>query len=103
MTAVGVVPKTGASPLPDMVIACGLPDALSVIRMTAERLPAAVGLKVKLMIVDCPGLTVIGRLAEVKPKSCGFGPERLKLESTSALDPVLLTVTGSALLITPTG
>lgn len=82
---------------------CGLPEALSVISIKAEREPAAVGLNVKLITVLAPGLMSIGRLAELKPKSCGFGPDRVKLERVRTLLPLLLTVTGTALLTTPTG
>jgi len=59
---VGERPATGAGvavsvPVPDRLIVCGLPLALSVMRTEAVRLPLAEGLNVTLMVQLAPAAT----------------------------------------------
>src|SRR6185369_1551718 len=69
-SAVAGTSMTGTPcPLPVSVMECGLPSALSVKVMDAERAPTADGLKPTLMFENPPGFTVSGRVPDVKVKS----------------------------------
>ena len=48
--------------MPVSDIVCGLPGAVSVILSEATRLPVAAGVRVTLMVVLLPGVTVIGNV-----------------------------------------
>ena len=86
------------TPVPERVMDCGLPLALSVMFSTAERAPAAAGVKLKAMVVLLPGATVIGGVAAAKVKSALFVPEMTICEIIKLALPVLLTVTGNSAL-----
>src|SRR5271163_1106610 len=70
--------------------------------MAAVREPAAVGVKVTVMVHDTFGATDVPQLFDW-PKSPGFAPVRVMLERFSAAVPALVSVTLCAALIVPTG
>ena len=64
MMALGVSETAGAAatPVPLSDTVCGEPTALSTIVKVAEREPAAVGVKVTLMVQEVPEFKVAGQL-----------------------------------------
>jgi hypothetical protein len=49
-----VVPGAAATPLPERLTVCGLPDALSAIEIVPVRVPATVGVNVTVITHDAP-------------------------------------------------
>lgn len=86
----------GGVPVPDRLIVCGLPGALSVIDSVPLRDPTAVGVKVTLMVqcaltaTELPQLLVWAKSAVVP-----------KLEIERAALPVFVKVSGRELLVVP--
>src|SRR5579872_1828570 len=66
-------------PVPERLTVCGLPVALSVTLTAAVRVPAAVGVKVTLMVQWAPAATLVPQLLDW-PKSPGSAPVRTMLE-----------------------
>jgi hypothetical protein len=93
------------APVPDKLIVCGLPEALSVMPTDAVRVPLAVGVKVTLIAQLLPAATLplVGHVvAEVKAKSPGFVPLSAMPVILRAALPVLESVTACAVLAVPT-
>jgi hypothetical protein len=67
VTTAGLAPSCPCTPVPDIVIADGEPDALLTIEMLPVVLPADVGANVALNEALPPALTVIGMLAPLTP------------------------------------
>lgn len=96
--------KPGAMPVPVRLTDCALPAVpllLSVTVRVPARLPAAVGLKVKL-IVQLPPTATAAEQALVAAKSPALAPETATALTVSAAVPVLVTVTVCAGLVLPT-
>ena len=94
----------GTKPVPLSPITCGLPVALSVNEMDAERAPAAVGENVALTEQAEPAAKLpapTGQLSAVMAKSPGFVPPNTTLEKVTELLPVLVMVTLCAALVVP--
>src|SRR5207245_7501265 len=86
------------APVPDSATDCGLPVALSVIVTAPTRLPAAVGVKVTLIVQLAPPATLDPHVF-VSEKSPAFVPVILMLVIVRLLPPVLLNVTVCAPLV----
>ncbi len=87
-------------PVPDIVIVCGLPDALSAIKIEELRVPVVVGVKVTVIVQ----LALTARVAPqllVCEKSAELPPETAIELTLSCAVPTLVTVTGCGLLATP--
>lgn len=94
----------GNVPVPERLMDCGLPEALSVMDTEAAREPAAVGLKVMLIEQFAAAAKVLGESGQVvvSVKSPGFAPARPKVEMVSGPVPVLVRVTDCVPLLVPT-
>jgi len=103
LTLVGLRMTDGAVPVPVKATACGLPLTLSLIIREAERLPVAVGVKVRFTVVLLPGVTVIGNVPEVKEKSVALAPVTARFAITRLAVPLLVNVSTDAALDVPTG
>lgn len=99
--AEAVSAATGALPVPVRVMACGLPEALSVMLTDAERLPEAVGVKVTLIEQLPPAATGLPQVL-LSAKSPEFAPVTPTVLMFSVVLPLLLTVTIWAALVVPT-
>ena len=88
-------------PVPLRLTVCGLPAALSETEIVAERVPAAVGLKVTLIVQLAPFATEVPQLF-VCEKSAAFVPVIVILEIVSVPLPVLNNVTPLTGLEVPT-
>jgi hypothetical protein len=88
---------TSAIPVPDSPTVCGLPDALLDTDSAPSRTPAAVGVKVTLIVQLLPAGSVVVQLC-VDAKS----PDAVMLPIDSAPVPVLVSVTGCAGDVVPT-
>lgn len=101
---VGLSVIAGVPPVPLRGIWCGLPEALSVSVMVADRAPAACGVKTtpgKEQLA--PAVKVVTQLFEAE-KSAAFAPEIVTVEMTSDAVPELVTVitTGELEVLTGT-
>src|ERR1035437_2882050 len=81
-----------ATPVPESVMVCGDPAALSVMVTNALRLPAAVGVNVT-ELLQLPPAATLSPQVWVCAKSPGFAPFKTMLLIRKAPDPVLLSVT----------
>ena len=88
-------------PVPERLMDCGLPEALSATMMDAVRLPLAVGVNVTVIAQLAPAATELGQLL-VWAKSPAFDPPMETLEIARAALPELLRVTSWAALVVPT-
>ena len=79
-------------PVPERLTDWGLPAALSVRASAAERLPAAEGVKVTLMVQLAPAASAMGQLL-VWAKSPALVPKTATLEMFKGALPVLERVT----------
>ena len=79
-------------PVPERLTDWGLPAALSVMARAAERLPAAEGVKVMLMVQLAPAASELPQLL-VWAKSPELAPKTAMLEMLRAELPELLRVT----------
>src|SRR5690349_3539080 len=93
-------PPPPVPPVPLRAIVCGLFWALSVIDMDAVRVPAAVGVKVTLMVQPALGATAAGQLL-LCPKSVLLAPVTAMPVMFSCAVPVFVRVTGCAGLVVP--
>ena len=93
---------TGPTPVPDSGTLCGLPGALLVTSMLAERTPTAVGLKRTLIEHDLVGASVDPAQLLVRTKSLGLASALATAEMVTLAAPVLVTVTVRAVLVVPT-
>src|SRR2546425_758446 len=84
-------------PVPIKLITCGLPPALSVMMIAPARVPMALGAKLTLIVQLAPFGTLPPQLS-VRVKS----PLGSILVMVSAALPVLVSVTGSGMLVVPT-
>ena len=82
---------SGATPVPDSAAVCGLPAALSLTVIDADRDPLIPGVKVMLMVHVAEAARLPGQLL-VCSKSEAFVPVTLMLEMVSATLPELVTV-----------
>jgi hypothetical protein len=102
----GVSVTTGAeaTPVPVKDNVCGLPVPLSARVNVAERAPAALGVKVMLIVQVPFGATGVV-VVQVVPLATTNSvlPVAGLAENVRLMFPVFVTVTGSALLIVPTG
>lgn len=89
-------PGTLLEPVPERATLCGLPAALSTMKMVPLRLPGAEGVKVTKMVQELPGAT-LGRQLSVSAKS----PTGEMALMVSVEPPVLVSVTGIAAVVTP--
>ena len=80
-----------AAPVPERLTLCGLPVALSVRVTAAVRVPAAVGLKVTLIVQLAPAATLDPQLL-VCAKSLALAPETAMLVMLKAALPELVRV-----------
>ena len=87
-------------PVPDRLTVCGLPVALSVIVIAADRAPAAVGLNVALIVHAAPAATVPPHVV-VAVKSALLVPVTAMLLIVRAPPPVLVSVTDEGALGVP--
>jgi len=92
---------TEVVPVPDRETLCGLPVALSAMLMIAARSPAAVGLKVMLMVQLDPELRLDPQVS-LRTKSAALPPATAMLVKLIDELPVLLKVTDCAVLAEPT-
>ncbi len=94
---VGEKLTAGTVPVPARLTFCGLLLALSVMVMAPVRVPVAVGVKVTLMVHLAPAATEM-------PQSlvCAKSPPATMLEIVSGALPVLVSLTGFAVLVVPT-
>jgi hypothetical protein len=99
---VGFRVAIGPIPVPVRFTCCGLPPALSVMFMVAERFPLAVGVKVTLKVQLAPTATVVPQ-SLVCAKSLGFGPAMAILVMTNVDWPVFVSVVVCAALVEPIG
>lgn len=90
-----------AVPVPERLTDCGLPEALSVMDIDAERDPAAAGLKVTLIVHVALTASELPQLL-VWPKSVELVPEIAMLDTVSVALPVFVKETACAALLTPT-
>jgi hypothetical protein len=79
-------------PVPERVTDWGLPVALSVRATAPVNVPAAAGVKVRLIVQLAPAATLVPQVL-VWAKSPGLAPERAMLEMVKAALPVLFRVT----------
>jgi hypothetical protein len=89
-------------PVPVSAMDCGLPPPLSLRDTALPRVPAAVGVKVMLIVQLAPGDTELPQVL-LSVKSAGFVPVRETLVILSAVLPTLVSVTAWAALEVPTG
>jgi hypothetical protein len=97
-------PIAEVEPLPDKAIACGLPDASSATCTLAERGPAAVGLKVTLIVQVAFTASVAGANGQLLDcaKSARFAPATpIELIDNTAV-PEFRNTTDNAPLVVPT-
>ena len=80
------------TPVPERLTDWGLPVALSVMARAAPRLPAAVGLKVALIVQLAPAATELPQLL-VWAKSLALTPKTAMLVTLKAELPELVRVT----------
>jgi len=80
------------TPVPERLTDWGLPVALSLMARAAERLPAAAGVKVTLMLQEAPAATELPQLL-VSPKSPALTPKTAMLVTLKAELPELVRVT----------
>jgi hypothetical protein len=97
-TACGVT----AMPVPDNVAVCGEPAALSATSSTAERLPAAAGLKMTAKLQLAPAARVAPQVVLDTEKSAGFVPVNVTPEDVIGALPVFDSVNVCAALCDPT-
>ena len=97
--ATGLMPIPDAVPVPESDTVCGLELLLSLMFRVSLRLPAAVGVKVTLIFVPLPGVTLIGSVPAERAKSAAFKPVMLKLEINRSPFPELLTAIEDAALV----
>lgn len=88
----------GVVAVPDRLTACGLPAALSVTVMAADRAPAAVGVKVTLIVHDAFTARLLPHVV-VRAKSPALVPVTVMLVIVSEPVPVLVSVTVDAALV----
>lgn len=93
--------KEKSCPVPDKVTDCGLPVALSVIAMDAERVPDAAGANLTLIVQSALAASDEPQLF-VTEKSAAFVPVAAMLVIASALLPPFESVTACAELVAPT-
>jgi hypothetical protein len=94
----------GVVPVPLKLTVCGLLEALSVKFSEALRLPAADGVNVTLTVQAPLGITVAPvQLSALVAKSLTFVPPIVTVEMARLAVPLLVTVTGLAALVVPTG
>ena len=98
---VGESVAAGAPPVPERTSVCGLPGASSAITSVADRVPAAVGVNVTLMVQLEFGAMVAPQ-AFVDGKSLLFTPPMVMLDRFSGAPPVFVSVTVCAALAVPT-
>ena len=101
LTLAGDMPMDAASPVPDRATVCGLPAALSVTESIAERLPAAVGVKVILKVHELPASSELPQVP-VSEKSPLFVPVTDVPVIVSVFVPVLVSVMEPVELLVPT-
>jgi hypothetical protein len=89
------------TPVPERLTDWGLPVALSAIASAAERLPAAEGLNVTLIVQLAPAATLEPQLLDWA-KSLALTPKTAMLVMLRAELPALVRVTGRAELAAPT-
>jgi hypothetical protein len=95
---------TGVLPVPDSPMDCGLPLALSVTAMDADRALAAEGENVTAREQAAPTFKVVGEFGQLLltiEKSPGLVPPSTKLVKVIGLLPVFETVTLCELLVVP--
>lgn len=87
----------GAVPVPLREIACGLPEALSVMVSVAVSSAAVDGVKVTAIVVFPPGATEMGRVGAGKAKSAALAPVTEMAEITKFAVPpfVMVSVSGA--------
>jgi hypothetical protein len=93
----------GAVPVPVRLTVCGLPLALSVSVRLPERLPVAVGVNVTLIKQLLPAATGALVLQVVPLAATAKSPVAAMLVKVKEAVPVLVTVTGLAALVVPSG
>lgn len=100
----GVSVMLGSVPLPESEMLCGLPLALSLMEMVAERAPAAAGTNVALMAHWPPAAKVLGERGQVvvSEKSPGLAPTRPMLKMVSGPVPEFVSVTVCKTELVPT-
>src|ERR1039457_7273507 len=91
----------GATPVPERVMVCGDPAALSVMVTDALRPPAAVGVNVTEKLQFAPAATLLPQVL-VYAKSPGLAPVTAMLVIDRVPVPVLLRVTDWVALVVPT-
>jgi hypothetical protein len=99
---VGESVTAGAEPVPVRLTDCGLPEALSVIVKLAERLPAAVGVNVTLIVQVAPAATLEVVQVLVWAKSGPLEPVMATPVMVSAALPLFVTVIPWLVLVVPT-
>src|SRR5579862_9752723 len=87
-------------PLPETETACGLPGAVSVMVTVAERVPAAVGVKVTPIVQLALGFRVLGEEGQLFDTAKSPAP-MATLEIVTGTLPLLLNVMFWLLLSTP--
>ena len=102
VTDAGLRLTTGLVPLPDRLTPCGLPAALSVMLMAAERAPVAAGVNATLIVHDAPAARLLPHVVEVSAKSPAFVPVIAMALIVNDPVPVLLSVADKAPLVVPT-
>jgi len=88
-------------PLPESGTVCGLPGALLAMLSVAERVPAAVGVKVTVIVHEAPAASVDPQVV-VRAKSPALVPVMLVPLMVNEADPVLVRVTVRGALVVPT-
>lgn len=88
-------------PVPDRAAFCGLPVALSVTEIAAERAPVANGLNVTLIVQLDEAASEVPQVL-VSAKSLAFVPVTAMLVMVNAVVPSLVRVTVLTALLTPT-
>lgn len=92
----GVTEKSVA--MPDSVMVCGLPAALSAMAREAAHGPASVGRVLTLMVQLAPALRLVPQLLD-SAKCPAAGPPSVMLEIVRGAPPVLVRVTDCAALV----
>jgi hypothetical protein len=85
------------TPFPLNATVCGLPGALSVIVRAADRAPAAVGLKVTLIVQVAPAATDVPQVLTAV-KSVLLAPAITLADKLRTADPLLVILTACAAL-----
>ena len=101
-TEVAERPTMEVVPVPERLTDCGLPVALSVMLMEAERFPLADGVKVTSMEQLDPAATLEPQLL-VWLKLLALVPDTATLEMFRSADPESLKVMVRVVLLEPTG